>query len=122
VIGATWFDQQLIGVDQGLGDMGFGSEVKDALCQRTDFLTEQGLAEKRGQREILASNLLATLREREVAQIAQAKQLGKRTRKREHRLDDWTNLRRMNTQTVHSGLSTPGRLARVHQDSRSTWA
>jgi hypothetical protein len=45
VIGATWLDQQLIGGGGGLGDLGFGSEVKDALQQRADFLTEQGLAE-----------------------------------------------------------------------------
>jgi type IV secretory pathway VirD2 relaxase len=68
VIGATWLDQQLIGGGKGLGDIGFGSEVKDALRQRADFLAEQGLAEHRGQRVILARNLLATLRNRELAQ------------------------------------------------------
>ena len=71
VIGATWLDQQLIGGGKGLGDMGFGSEVKDALQQRADFLAEQGLAEKRGQRIVLARNLLATLRNRELARTAQ---------------------------------------------------
>jgi len=70
VIGATWLDQQLIGGDRGLGDLGFGSEVKDALRQRADFLAEQGLAEHRGQRVVLARNLLATLRGRELAQAA----------------------------------------------------
>ena len=70
VIGATWLDQQLIGGGQGLGDLGFGSEVKGALQQRADFLAEQGLAERRGQRVILARNLLATLRSRELAQAA----------------------------------------------------
>jgi type IV secretory pathway VirD2 relaxase len=68
VIGATWLDQQLIGGGKGLGDIGFGSEVKDALRQRADFLAEQGLAEQRGPRVILARNLLATLRNRELAQ------------------------------------------------------
>jgi type IV secretory pathway VirD2 relaxase len=67
VIGATWLDQQLIGGGKGLGDVGFGGEVKDALRQRADFLVEQGLAERRGQRVILARNLLATLRSRELA-------------------------------------------------------
>lgn len=71
VIGATWLDQQLIGGSRGLGDLGFGSEVKDALQQRADFLTEQGLAERRGQRVILARNLLVTLRNRELAKVAQ---------------------------------------------------
>lgn len=71
VLGATWLDQQLIGVGKGLSDMGFGSEVKEALQQRGDFLAEQGLAEKRGQRIILARNLLTTLRNRELARTAQ---------------------------------------------------
>ncbi|WP_247392171.1 relaxase/mobilization nuclease domain-containing protein [Ralstonia pseudosolanacearum] len=70
VIGATWLDQQLIGGGKGLGDLGFGSEVKDALRQRADFLAEQGLAEHRGQRVVLARSLLATLRGRELAQAA----------------------------------------------------
>ncbi|WP_169293675.1 relaxase/mobilization nuclease and DUF3363 domain-containing protein [Advenella sp. EE-W14] len=71
VIGATWLDQQLIGSGKGLGDLGFGAEVKDALRQRGDFLIEQGLAERRGQRVILARDLLATLRWRELAKAAQ---------------------------------------------------
>jgi type IV secretory pathway VirD2 relaxase len=70
VIGATWLDQQLIGGGKGLGDLGFGAEVKDALRQRADFLTEQGLAERHGQRVVLARNLLATLRNRELTQVA----------------------------------------------------
>ena len=61
----------MIGGGKGLGDVGFGSEVKNALQQRGDFLAEQGLAEKRGQRVILARNLLGTLRNRELAQAAQ---------------------------------------------------
>ncbi|HAQ72482.1 MAG TPA: type VI secretion protein, partial [Pseudomonas sp.] len=69
VIGATWLDQQLIGGGKGLGDLGFGSETKQAMQQRADFLEEQGLAQRRGQRVILARNLLATLRNRELAQV-----------------------------------------------------
>ncbi|ETD54003.1 relaxase/mobilization nuclease and DUF3363 domain-containing protein [Pseudomonas aeruginosa] len=71
VIGATWLDQQLIGGGRGLSDMGFGSDTKNALQQRADFLAEQGLAERRGQRVILARNLLATLRNRELAKAAE---------------------------------------------------
>ena len=71
VIGATWLDQQLIGGGKGLGDLGFGGETKDALRQRTDFLIEQGLAERRGQHVILARNLLTTLRGRELVKAAQ---------------------------------------------------
>jgi type IV secretory pathway VirD2 relaxase len=66
VIGATWLDQQLISGGKGLGDLGFGGEAKDALRQRTDFLIEQGLAERLGQRVILARNLLETLRGRDI--------------------------------------------------------
>ena len=71
VIGATWLDQQLIGGGKGLGDLGFGGEAKDALRQRADFLVEQGLAEQRGPRVILARSLLATLRGRELMKAAQ---------------------------------------------------
>ena len=70
VIGATWLDQQLIGGGSGLSDLGFGPEAKQAMQQRADFLAEQGLAERRGQRVILARNLLGTLRNRELAQAA----------------------------------------------------
>ncbi|QCX48228.1 relaxase/mobilization nuclease and DUF3363 domain-containing protein [Ralstonia pseudosolanacearum] len=71
VIGATWLDQQLIGGGKGLGDLGFGAEVKDALRQRADFLIKQGLAEQHGQRVVLARNLLGTLRGKELAKAAQ---------------------------------------------------
>ena len=70
VIGATWLDQQLIGGGSGLGDLGFGSEAKQAMQQRANFLAEQGLAERCGQRVILARNLLGTLRNRELVQAA----------------------------------------------------
>ena len=71
-IGATWLDQQLIDGGKGLGDLGFGSEAEEALQKRADFLSELGLAERRGQRVILARNLLATLRNRELAQAAKS--------------------------------------------------
>ncbi len=78
VIGATWLDQQLIGGGSGIGDLGFGSQVREALGKRADFLVDQGLAERRGQRVILARSLLATLRNREIAAAAQdiAKETG----------------------------------------------
>ncbi|KHK52066.1 type VI secretion protein [Ralstonia sp. A12] len=70
VIGATWLDQQLIKGGEGLSPIGFGAEVKEGLRQRADFLVEAGLAERRGQRVVLARNLLVTLRSREVAKAA----------------------------------------------------
>ncbi len=66
VIGATWLDQQLIGGAGGIANNGFGGDVREALRQRSDFLVEQGLAERRGARVILARNLLGTLRGREI--------------------------------------------------------
>jgi hypothetical protein len=69
-LGATWLDQQLICGGKGVGDLGFGIEVKQAMQQRADLLIEQGLAERRGQRVILARNLLPTLRNRELMQVA----------------------------------------------------
>ncbi len=74
VIGSTWLDQRLISSGRGLGDLGFGAEVKAALQQRVDFLAEQGLAERRGQRVVLARDLLATLRGRELASVGQSLQ------------------------------------------------
>ncbi|MBU9610618.1 relaxase/mobilization nuclease and DUF3363 domain-containing protein [Burkholderia multivorans] len=71
VIGATWLDKQLIDGGKGLGDIGFGAEVKAALRERTDFLAEQGFVEHRGPRVFLERNLLATLRGRELAKTAQ---------------------------------------------------
>ncbi|WP_374005816.1 DUF3363 domain-containing protein [Delftia lacustris] len=68
MMGATWLDQQLIAGGRGLGNLGFSGDVKQALQQRADFLVEQGLAERRGQRVLLARNLLATLRDRELTQ------------------------------------------------------
>ena len=70
VIGATWLDQQLVGGAQGLRDLGFGSDAKQALQQRADFLEELGLAQRRGQRVILARNLQRTLRNQELARTA----------------------------------------------------
>jgi len=71
VLGATWLDRQLIGSAGGIANNGFGGDVRDALRQRSDFLVEQGLAEQRGQRLILARNLLATLRGREIEGAAE---------------------------------------------------
>jgi len=66
VIGATWLDRQLIDGASRIADNGFGGEVREALRQRSDFLVEQGLAERRCSRVVLARNLLATLRGREI--------------------------------------------------------
>ena len=69
-VGATWLDQQLFSGNRGLVDKGFGREVREALRQRVDFLVEQGLAERQGERVLLARNLLATLRGQELTATA----------------------------------------------------
>ena len=65
-VGATWLDRNLV-VDGGIVAQGFGENVRDAMQSRVDFLSERGLAERRGQRVVLARNLLGTLRDRELA-------------------------------------------------------
>ena len=72
VVGATWLDQQLISESVEIGNQGFGRDVRDALRQRSDFLVQEGLAERRGQRVILARNLLATLRGRDIETAARS--------------------------------------------------
>lgn len=72
VIGATWLDRQLIGGAVGVADKGFGGAVREALRQRSDFLIEQGLAERRGTRVLLARNLLATLQQRDLDAVARS--------------------------------------------------
>ncbi|OYW24924.1 MAG: conjugal transfer protein, partial [Hydrogenophilales bacterium 12-63-5] len=67
--GATWLDHQMMGNTRNLSPQGFGAQVRGALQDRGDFLVEQGLAERRGSRVVLARNLLATLRDRELAEV-----------------------------------------------------
>ena len=67
--GATWLDHQMVGNTRNLSPQGFGAEVRGALQDRMDFLVEQGLAKRRGSRVVLARNLLATLRDRELAEV-----------------------------------------------------
>ena len=81
-MGATWLDRTLVGGDargHQFAGQGFGAQVRAAMIRRQEFLIEQGLIERRGQRIGLARNLLATLREREVALVGQdlQRQIGK---------------------------------------------
>ena len=70
--GATWLDRQLVGEASELAQRGFGAQVRDALQARMEFLTEQGLAVRQGSRVVLSRNLLATLRDRELAEVGKA--------------------------------------------------
>lgn len=73
-LGATWLDHQMVRDARNLSPLGFGAQVRDALQDRRDFLVEQGLAERRGSRLILALNLLATLRDQELAEVGKSLQ------------------------------------------------
>ncbi len=71
-IGATWLDKQLVGDGSALTGQGFGTQVRDAMRDRVDFLVERGLAEQRRQRVVLARNLLTTLRDMELTTAGKA--------------------------------------------------
>ncbi len=70
-VGATWLDRLLVDQRYDLPPRGFGSEVRAALADREGFLVREGLAERRSQRLILARNLLAMLRSRDLLSAAQ---------------------------------------------------
>jgi len=73
-IGVTWLDRQLVVDGKGLAVQGFGAQAREAMRSRVGFLLEQGLAEHRGQRVVLARNLLGTLRDRELSEAGKALQ------------------------------------------------
>jgi len=67
-LGATWLDRSLI-EGTPTAPAGFGAEVRSALDERRAFLVDEGLATRRGQRTVLARDLLTSLRYREIAQV-----------------------------------------------------
>ena len=71
-LGATWLDSQLLSDGKHIAFKGFGAQVREAMPARVDFLTEHGLAMRRGQAVVIARDLLATLRTREVTIAAAA--------------------------------------------------
>ena len=68
--GATWLDESLATSSRTQAPVGFGAAVRSAMEDREQFLVEQGLAEQRGRRVILARNLLATLKARDLETAA----------------------------------------------------
>ena len=64
--GATWIDRQLLTKESPLGGGGFGAEVREAMDRRVDYLIEEGLARRQGQRVIFARDLIDTLRRRDL--------------------------------------------------------
>jgi hypothetical protein len=69
--GATWLDHRLVERDSmPLAMGGFGRETRQAMEARTEHLIREGLARRQGQRIILQRNLLNTLRQLELDQVA----------------------------------------------------
>lgn len=65
--GATWLDRQLVSPNpEALGEA-FGELVSEALASRSDVLCERGLAEKTAGKTVFARNLLARLRDDDLA-------------------------------------------------------
>lgn len=72
-VGATWLDQQLVDqVRPAETGLGFARAVQEALNARAEFLVEQGFAERRGPELHTASNLLGTLRARDIEAAAKS--------------------------------------------------
>jgi type IV secretory pathway VirD2 relaxase len=71
-IGATWLDQTLVKGDAAIAHAGFGTNVKEALRKRVDFLVEHGFAQREGNQLKLPANLLTALRQRDLDGVAKA--------------------------------------------------
>jgi type IV secretory pathway VirD2 relaxase len=70
--GATWLDRRLVAKEGlSISATGFGREVHDAMDARAGHLMAEGLARRQSQRFIFASDLLKTLRSRELNEAAE---------------------------------------------------
>ncbi|RWR31866.1 DUF3363 domain-containing protein [Sinirhodobacter populi] len=69
--GATWLDQRMVSSDASdVAPAGFGQQVREAMDQRSEHHVAQGDATRQQNgRVFYRRNLLATLREREVARV-----------------------------------------------------
>lgn len=68
---ATWLDRELVSATpESVRDGGFGHEVRGALAERRRWLTEQGLAERRGNEIAYRRDILAVLQRRELNRVA----------------------------------------------------
>jgi type IV secretory pathway VirD2 relaxase len=68
--GVTWLDRELASSEPVRLAGGFGAEVRSAGIQRQQWLVEQDLAEADANGVRLRANMLATLRQRELNQVA----------------------------------------------------
>lgn len=64
-LGPTWLDRTLLQGDAMLAVTGFGGQVREALEERVQVLEGAGLAAKKGQRVVLARDLITSLEKRE---------------------------------------------------------
>ena len=72
-------DKQLVGNASTLSGQGFGTQVRAAMRDRVDFLATQGLAEWRDRGPVFVKDLLATLRDRDLAAAGRALEQQTRT-------------------------------------------
>jgi hypothetical protein len=68
-MGATWLDEQLVNGQSLPSSNGFPGEVMRAVEARKEFLVENGFGRQEGQRYVPATNLLNTLRVRELDKV-----------------------------------------------------
>ncbi|CCA89831.1 DUF3363 domain-containing protein [Novosphingobium sp. PP1Y] len=68
--GATWLDRQLLSREPAVSGNGFGLDVRAAMEARGAHLESLGLARRQGQRLLFASDLIDTLRARELSDTA----------------------------------------------------
>jgi type IV secretory pathway VirD2 relaxase len=68
--GATWLDRQIVHeLEHDLADHGFGRDVRRAMIQRQQWLIDQGLVERDGGDVVHRTDLIATLRRRELQRV-----------------------------------------------------
>lgn len=67
--GATWIDRQLLAPRSAISGGGFGTELREAMERRIDYLAGEGLARRQAQRVVFVRDLLETLRRRELDDV-----------------------------------------------------
>ena len=70
--GATWLDRQLLARESVATGSGFGADIRNAMAARSLELEAAGLARRQDSGFRFEPNLIATLREREMGEVASA--------------------------------------------------
>ncbi len=68
--GVTWLDEQNVAQEPEKLERGFGARVRDAIAQRRQWLVDQGLAWREDGATHFRSDMMTTLRQRELRQVA----------------------------------------------------